>query len=55
MAKIVHGYQASWRVPCCGGARQARSLSATFAGSVKHYDIIASGPTGGHVPYKSRP
>ncbi len=25
-------------------------LSATFAGSVRHYDIIASGPTGGHVP-----
>lgn len=25
-------------------------LSATFAGSVRHFDIIASGPTGGHVP-----
>jgi hypothetical protein len=25
-------------------------LSATFAGSVRHYDVIASGPTGGHVP-----
>lgn len=25
-------------------------LSATFAGSVRHYDIIASGPAGGHVP-----
>jgi hypothetical protein len=25
-------------------------ISATFAGSVRHYDIIASGSTGGHVP-----
>ena len=25
-------------------------LSATFAGNVRHYDIVASGPSGGHVP-----
>ena len=25
-------------------------ISATFAGSVRHYDIIASGSEGGHVP-----
>ena len=25
-------------------------LSATFSGSVRHYDIVASGPKGGHIP-----
>ena len=25
-------------------------ISATFAGSVRHFDIVASGPSGGHLP-----